>query len=46
MGWKGEWKKKVEEGIEYYDRVYRREDGLYGSIEGKSGKMIDKKFDI
>ncbi|EEY04140.1 AGE family epimerase/isomerase [Brucella neotomae] len=46
MGWQGEWKQTVEAGIEYYDRVYRREDGFYGSLAGQSGKMIDHTFDL
>lgn len=46
MGWQGEWKQTIEAGIDYYDRVYRREDGFYGSLADQNGEMIDHTFDL
>lgn len=47
MGWPGEWKQTVESGLDYYDRVYRREeDVFYGSLATHNGEMIDHTFDL
>jgi mannose-6-phosphate isomerase len=46
MGWQGEWKQAVEDGIKYYDRVYRTDDGFYGSLASSDGKLIDQSFDL
>lgn len=46
MGWKGDWKSVVEEGIAYYDRTYRRADGFYGALASPDGKLTDDSFDL
>ncbi|MGU3401098.1 AGE family epimerase/isomerase [Brucellaceae bacterium D45D] len=46
MGWQGSWQETVEAGIAYYDRIYKREDGFYGSLANAGGELIDDTFDL
>ncbi|OLP56208.1 mannose-6-phosphate isomerase [Rhizobium rhizosphaerae] len=45
-GWTGDWARIATDGLAYFDRVYRREDGFYGALASAGGQMIDDSFDI
>ncbi|SCX23715.1 AGE family epimerase/isomerase [Agrobacterium rosae] len=45
-GWQGDWQKAVTHGLNWFDKVYRLENGLYGNLADSSGKLIDPTFDF
>jgi mannose/cellobiose epimerase-like protein (N-acyl-D-glucosamine 2-epimerase family) len=45
-GWAGDWQPLVLEGLQYFDRVYRRLDGFYGALASSQGEIIDSTFDL
>lgn len=45
-GWGGDWKRALDQGLLWFDRVYRLESGLYGNLANASGKLIDPSFDL
>lgn len=45
-GWGGDWARIATDGLAYFDRVYRRDDGFYGALASADGQMIDDGFDI
>lgn len=45
-GWNGDWKKAVEHGLSWFDKIYRLDDGLYGNLADSTGKLIDPGFDL
>ncbi len=45
-GWGGDWKRALDQGLSWFDRVYRLESGLYGNLANASGKLIDPSFDL
>jgi len=45
-GWNGDWQKAVGHGLNWFDKVYRLENGLYGNLANSSGKLIDPTFDF
>jgi mannose-6-phosphate isomerase len=45
-GWNGDWKKAVEHGLSWFDKIYKLDDGLYGNLADPTGKLIDPSFDL
>ncbi|WP_274604077.1 MULTISPECIES: AGE family epimerase/isomerase [unclassified Rhizobium] len=45
-GWTGSWQIAVDQGLSWFDKVYRLENGLYGNLADASGKLIDPTFDF
>ncbi|GAK69720.1 putative mannose-6-phosphate isomerase [Agrobacterium rubi TR3 = NBRC 13261] len=45
-GWTGDWQKAVSQGLNWFDKVYRLDNGLYGNLADASGKLIDDTFDF
>lgn len=46
-GWTGgPWREAVVHGLSWFDKVYRLENGLYGSLADKDGALIDPSFDL
>ena len=45
-GWTGDWQKAVSHGLNWFDEVYRLDNGLYGNLADASGKLIDDTFDF
>lgn len=45
-GWKGEWREAADRGLSWFDQVYRLENGLYGNLADRDGKLIDPSFDL
>ncbi|WP_165222071.1 AGE family epimerase/isomerase [Affinirhizobium pseudoryzae] len=45
-GWSGNWQPLVIEGLQYFDRVYRRSDGFYGALASAEGELVDASFDL
>jgi len=41
LGWTGPWKKAVEHGLSYYLDVYRKPDGLFRTLVGPGGVVLD-----
>src|SRR6476620_8681033 len=46
IGWSGRWKDTVRNGLSYFDDVFLRDDGLYGSLASSGGRLIDPSFDL
>jgi mannose/cellobiose epimerase-like protein (N-acyl-D-glucosamine 2-epimerase family) len=44
--WSGPWQELVQRGFLWFDEVYRRNDGFYGSLSSPDGVMIDDSFDL
>lgn len=40
-GWPGPWKAAVAGGLDAFDRVYRREDGLFRTLATADGTVVD-----
>ncbi len=45
-GWDGDWKKAVNHGMDWFDKVYLTETRLYGNLANSAGKLIDPSFDL
>ncbi|MCX8998144.1 AGE family epimerase/isomerase [Rhizobiaceae bacterium BDR2-2] len=45
-GWSGPWQEAVLHGMRWFDRVYRLENGLYGNLADRTGRLIDPSFDL
>lgn len=45
-GWTGSWQIAVDQGLSWFDKVYRLENGLYGNLADASGTLIDPTFDF
>lgn len=45
-GWNGPWTEAVTLGLNWFDKVYRRDSGLYGNLADEKGKLIDPSFDL
>lgn len=46
LGWSGPWMTAVDEGLSWFESVYRRDDGLYGNLADSDGKLIEPDFDL
>ena len=46
IGWTGRWKDTVTHGLTYFDEVFLRDDGLYGSLASSGRRLIDPSFDL
>lgn len=42
LGWDGPWRKVAGLGLDYLERCYRRPDGLYATLAGPDGAVIDQ----
>ena len=45
-GWTGDWQRAINHGLDWFDKVYLLESGLYGNLADASGKLIDPSFDL
>lgn len=45
-GWSGDWQRVAEAGFSWFERVYTRQDGLYGALAAPNGALIDDSFDL
>lgn len=45
-GWPGAWQQACEQGVAWFDKVYRLENGLYGNLANAEGMLIDREFDL
>ncbi|SIR41135.1 mannose-6-phosphate isomerase, type 3 [Rhizobium sp. RU20A] len=45
-GWTGDWRSAAEQGLEGFDRVFARPDGLFGALADAKGTLIDDRFDL
>lgn len=46
-GWTGrDWRMAVTHGLSWFDKVYKLENGLYGSLADRDGRLIDASFDL
>ncbi|MBB3395010.1 MULTISPECIES: AGE family epimerase/isomerase [unclassified Rhizobium] len=41
-----DWRELIQHGFSWFERVYRRDDALFGSVASPSGEMIDESFDL
>jgi mannose-1-phosphate guanylyltransferase/mannose-6-phosphate isomerase len=41
LGWQGPWREIADIGLGYLDKRYRRDDGLYATLAGPDGAIID-----
>ncbi|PDT80356.1 AGE family epimerase/isomerase [Sinorhizobium sp. BJ1] len=44
--WPGAWQEVALEGFAWFEKVYLRGDGFYGSLASASGELIDDGFDL
>lgn len=42
LGWEGPWREIAPIGLEYLNRYYARHDGLYATLAGPDGQVIDQ----
>lgn len=42
LGWNGPWREVAELGLEYLERRYKRPDGLYATLAGPDGVIVDQ----
>ncbi|MBV9548405.1 MAG: AGE family epimerase/isomerase [Alphaproteobacteria bacterium] len=42
LGWTGPWRDVAEVGLNYLERYYKRPDGLYATLAGPTGDIIDQ----
>ena len=42
----GPWREAARAGMEAFDRIYLRSDGLYGALSNAEGALIDPSFDL
>ncbi|RFZ88819.1 AGE family epimerase/isomerase [Shinella sp. WSJ-2] len=45
-GWNGEWEKAIDHGSSWFDKIYKLETGLYGSLSDAKDRLIDDSFDL
>ncbi|WP_377295447.1 AGE family epimerase/isomerase [Rhizobium sp. SG2393] len=45
-GWSGDWRTPAEQGLEGFDRIFGRPDGLYGALADARGTLINDGFDL
>jgi len=45
-GWDGDWQAPARQGLTYFDRVYRLDNGFYGALATAGGAMTDESFDL
>jgi mannose-6-phosphate isomerase len=45
-GWGGQWQAATEQGVVWFDKVYRLNSGLYGNLASADGELIDPTFDL
>lgn len=45
-GWQGPWQQVCDQGINWFDKVYRLDNGLYGNLADAEGTLIDPDFDL
>lgn len=45
-GFKGPWELAVRNGLTYFEKVFRRPDGLFGALADPDGTLIDDTFDL
>lgn len=41
-GWGGPWRQAVDHGLDYFERCYRRSDGLFRTVVDASGAPVDE----
>jgi mannose-6-phosphate isomerase len=41
-----EWRDVVQDGLSWFERVYRRDDAFFGSVASPAGILIDESFDL
>ncbi len=42
----GDWDTLVRNGLTYFDKTFRKHDGLYGAVASPQGMLIDPSFDL
>jgi mannose-6-phosphate isomerase len=42
LGWDGPWREVAGLGLEYLERCYKRDDGLYATLAGPDGVVVDQ----
>jgi mannose-6-phosphate isomerase len=42
LGWDGPWREAADVGLNYLERCYKRPDGLYATLAGPDGAIIDQ----
>lgn len=42
LGWNGPWREVAGLGLEYLERHYKRDDGLYATLAGPDGVILDR----
>lgn len=42
LGWNGPWREVAGLGLEYLERRYKRDDGLYATLAGPDGVILDR----
>jgi mannose/cellobiose epimerase-like protein (N-acyl-D-glucosamine 2-epimerase family) len=45
-GFTGDWQHVSQSGLAYFEKVYRRKDGLFGALASPESLMIDETFDL
>lgn len=45
-GFQGPWRRVAEDGLSYFERTFRRDDGLFGAVASPSGELVDTTFDL